>query len=129
MIIMQVVVLGPLLVFAPRLAEAKRTGLREYGTLAERYVREFDTKWLRGAAPAGEPLVGSATFNPSPISGNSFEVVRTMRAAPVTRDAVIQLAVLTLAPVVPLALTMMPLEELLKRLFGILFGRIFPLRA
>jgi hypothetical protein len=44
-----------------------------------------------------------------------------MRSAPVTRDAVVQLAVLTLLPIVPLALTMMPLEELLKKLFGILF--------
>ena len=120
-IIMQVVVLGPLLVFAPRLAEAKRTGLREYGTLAERYVREFDTKWLRGAVPANEPLVGSADIQSLADLSNSFEVVRTMRIAPVTRDAVIQLAVLTLVPVVPLALTMMPLEELLKKLFGILF--------
>jgi hypothetical protein len=120
-VIMQVVVLGPLLAFAPRLAEAKRTGLREYGTLAERYVREFDTKWLRGATPANEPLVGSADIQSLADLGNSFEVVRTMRIAPVTRDAVIQLAVLTLVPVVPLALTMMPLEELLKKLFGILF--------
>ena len=45
------VILGPLLVFAPQLAAAKRRGLREYGTLAERYVREFDAKWLRGGAP------------------------------------------------------------------------------
>ena len=52
-------VLGPFLVFAPQLAVAKRAGLREYGTLAERYVREFDTKWLRGAPPE-EPLIGSA---------------------------------------------------------------------
>ena len=120
-IIIQVVVLGPLLVFAPQLAEAKRTGLREYGTLAERYVREFDTKWLRGPAPANEPLVGSADIQSLADLSNSFEVVRTMRAVPVTKDAVIQLAVLTLAPIVPLALTMMPLEELLKKLFGILF--------
>jgi hypothetical protein len=120
-IIMQLVVLGPLLVFAPRLAEAKRTGLREYGTLAERYVREFDTKWLRGAAPANEPLVGSADIQSLADLSNSFEVVRTMRSAPVTRDAVVQLAVLTLLPILPLALTMMPLEELLKKLFGILF--------
>ncbi len=42
------VVLGPLLVFAPLLAQAKRQGLRDCGTLAERYVREFDGKWLRG---------------------------------------------------------------------------------
>jgi len=50
---------GPLLLFTPQLAAAKRTGKREYGTLAERYIREFDAKWLRGGALAGEPLVGS----------------------------------------------------------------------
>jgi transposase-like protein len=28
----------------------QRTGNREYGTLAQRYVREFDAKWLRGSS-------------------------------------------------------------------------------
>ena len=36
--VMVFAVLGPLLVFAPKLAAAKRAGLREYGTLAQRYV-------------------------------------------------------------------------------------------
>ena len=49
-------ILGPMLVFAPKLEAAKRAGLREYGTLAQRYVREFDNKWLRGDAPIDEPL-------------------------------------------------------------------------
>ena len=49
--VMLLFVLGPLLVFAPRLAAAKRTGLREYGTLAKRYTDEFDHKWLRGGVP------------------------------------------------------------------------------
>jgi hypothetical protein len=115
------VVFAPLLVFAPQLAQAKRTGLREYGTLAQRYVREFDTKWLRGGAPADEPLVGSGDIQSLADLGNSYEVVRSMRIVPVTRDALLQLAAAVLAPIAPLALTMMPLEELLKRLFGILF--------
>jgi hypothetical protein len=115
------VVLGPLLVFAPQLAQAKRTGNREYGTLAERYVREFDAKWLRGGAPADEGLVGSGDIQSLADLGNSFEVVRTMRIAPVTKEAILQLAVATLAPLVPLALTMMSLEDLLKRLVGIVF--------
>ena len=114
-------VLGPLLVFAPQLAQAKRTGNREYGTLAERYVREFDAKWLRGGAPADEPFVGSGDIQSLADLGNSFEVVRTMQIAPITRDAILRLAAATLAPIVPLLLTMMPLEELLKKLFGILF--------
>ena len=115
------IVLGPLLVFAPQLAQAKRTGNREYGTLAERYVREFDAKWLRGGAPADEPLVGSGDIQSLADLGNSFEVVRTMQIAPITRDAIVRLAAATLVPIVPLLLTMMPLEELLKTLFGVLF--------
>ena len=116
-----IIVLGPLLVFAPQLAQAKRTGNREYGTLAERYVREFDAKWLRGGAPADEPFVGSGDIQSLADLGNSFEVVRTMQIAPITRDAIVRLAVATLVPIVPLLLTMMPLEELLKTLFGVLF--------
>ena len=113
--------LGPLLAFTLQLAQAKRTGLREYGTLAERYVREFDAKWVRGNAPVDEPLVGSADIQSLADLGNSYEVVRTMRLAPITRDAILLLGAATLVPIVPLLLTMMPLEELVRTLFGILF--------
>jgi hypothetical protein len=115
------VVLGPLLMFAPQLAEARRKGLREYGSLAERYVREFDAKWLRGGAPSGEKLVGSADIQSLGDLTNSYDVVRTMRYAPFSKEAILQLAAVTLAPIVPLLLTMMPLEALLKSLLGILF--------
>jgi hypothetical protein len=115
------ITLGPLLLFAPQLAEAKRKGNREYGTLAERYVRDFDAKWLRGGAPADEPLVGSGDIQSLADLGNSFEVVRTMRIIPITKEAVLRLVVATLVPVVPLVLTMMPLEELLKRLMRVVF--------
>ena len=115
------VVLGPLLVFAPQLAAAKRTGLREYGTLAQRYVREFDAKWLRGGAPADEPFVGSADVQSLADMNNSFEVVQTMHVAPVSKDAILRLAAAVVVPIVPLLLTMMPWEELLKKLLGIFF--------
>jgi hypothetical protein len=115
-----VVVLGPLLLFTPHLGLARRVGLREYGTLAQRYVREFDDKWLRGGAPANEPLVGSADIQSLADLGNSFELVRSMRTVPFTRDVVLQLAVITLLPVVPLLLTMVSLEELLKGLLKVL---------
>jgi hypothetical protein len=42
-------------------------------------VRKFDAKWVRGGAPADEPLVGSADIQSLADLGNSFEVVRTMR--------------------------------------------------
>ena len=115
------VMLGPLLVFTPQLAQAKRTGNREYGTLAERYVRAFDAKWLRGGAPPEEALVGSADIQSLADLATSFELVRTMRLTPVTKEAIVQLVAVTLAPIAPLALTMMSLEELLQRLVVIVF--------
>ena len=115
------VVFGPLLVFSPQLARAKRRGLIEYGTLAEHYVRDFDGKWLRGRAPEGEPLLGSADVQSLADMGNSFAVVRTMRLVPITRDAVLEVAACVLVPLLPLLLTVMPLEELMKRLLGLVF--------
>jgi hypothetical protein len=115
------IVLGPLLVFAPHLAWAKLIGKGEYGALAERYMRGFDVKWLRGGAPADAPLLGSADIQSLADMGNSFQVVRDIRLAPFTREAILQLAAASLAPVAPLLLTMMPLRELVKRLLGMFF--------
>jgi hypothetical protein len=119
--VMVFAVLGPLLVFAFPLADARRKGMREYGTLAQRYVREFDEKWVRGGAPPDEPLVGSGDIQSLADLGNSFEVVKGMRLVPFNTQAILQLAGATLAPVVPLALTMISLEELLARVFKIVF--------
>jgi hypothetical protein len=112
-------ILGPSLVFGPQLAAAKRAGLREYGTLAQRYVREFNRKWLRGGAQADESLVGSADIQSLADLSNSFEVVKGMRLVPFTSQTVLQLAVTTLLPVVPLLLTMISLEQLLDRLLKV----------
>jgi hypothetical protein len=120
-IMMLFFVLAPLLVFTPRLARTKRIGLAEYGGLAQRYVREFDQKWLRGGAPADEPLVGSADLQSLADLGNSFEIVKGMKPVPFGKDTLLQLAVITLAPVVPLVLTMIPLGELLDRFLHVVF--------
>jgi hypothetical protein len=114
-------VFGPLLVFAPQLARAKRTGLAEYGAFAVRYVREFEAKWLRAAEPAKEPLLGSADIQSLADLANSFNVVRSMRVMPISKEAVLRLTVAVLAPIAPLLLTMMGLEALLKKLLGLVF--------
>jgi hypothetical protein len=115
------VVLGPLLPFVPHLSRARRVGLREYGTLAQRYVQDFDAKWLRGGARADEPLVGSADIQSLADLSNSFEVIRSMNLVPFTRNTVVYLAVITLLPVSPLVLTMVSLEDLLGQLVKVVF--------
>jgi hypothetical protein len=119
--VLMIAVFGPLCVFSPQLSRAKRRGLDEYGTLAERYVRDFDGKWLRGRGREREPLLGSADVQSLADMGNSFAVVRGMRLAPISRDAVLQLAACVLVPLIPLLLTVMPMEELTKKLVGLVF--------
>ncbi|MGZ8195665.1 MAG: hypothetical protein ACXWTH_08590, partial [Methylosarcina sp.] len=120
LIMILLIVLGPLCVFAPRLAQTRRQGMLEYGALANRYVREFDDKWLRGGVPPDEPLVGSGDIQSLNDMGGSFEIVQTMKMVPFGKTAVIQTVVAGLAPLLPLTLTMISLEDLVKRLLGIL---------
>ena len=115
------VVFGPLLLFSPQLSRTKRRGLLEYGAFAEDYVRQFDTKWLRGARPESESLLGSGDIQSLADLANSFGVVRSMRVTPVSKEAVLQLTAAVLLPVAPLLLTTMPMEELLRKLLGLVF--------
>jgi hypothetical protein len=114
-------VVAPVLVFAPRLGRLKRAALREYGAFAQRYVSEFEQKWLRGGAAQGEIPLGSGDIQSLADLGNSFEIIRQMRAVPFTLRALVRLALVTLAPVAPLALTMISAEELLQRLVKVIF--------
>ena len=116
-----IIFLSPLLVFSPRLFEVKRRGLLEYGALASRYTRLFHRKWVRGEAPEGEPLVGSADIQSLADLGGSFEVVRKMKPVPIDLYTLISLAGPAVAPMLPLLLTVFPLDEIVSKIFSMLF--------
>jgi hypothetical protein len=115
------VIFVPLLVFAPQLNEAAATGMREYGALAQQYVRDFDQKWLRRTGSIGEPLLGNADIQSLADLSSSFEIVQEMRSVPFTVRDVLQLGAIALVPILPLMLTMLSLRELLERIIRLLF--------
>jgi len=115
-----VATLGALVLFAPALLRARARGLDQYGRLAERYVRGFDAKWL-GDAARDERLVGSPDIQSLADLANSFQVARSMRIAPISKELVFLILGALLLPLAPLLLTLVPLEALLNRLVGILF--------
>jgi len=88
---------------------------------AQKYARQFDQKWLRGGAAAGESLLGSGDIQSLADSANSFEVVHQMRWVPFTRRHVLQLAAIMLLPIVPLTLAIFSVQELLERLLNLIF--------
>jgi hypothetical protein len=107
---------GPLTVFAVRLARLRRKGLAEYGVLGQAYVRAFDAKWIRGGAPAEEPLVGSSDIQSLADLANSFAVIEQMRIVPLSRGALVLFVAAFLIPMLPLTLTVMPMEKLIDAL-------------
>src|SRR5262249_58464589 len=113
--------LVPLLMFTPRMAQARRKGLADYGLLAQRYVESFEKKWVLGDPPTSGELLGAADIQSLADLGNSYGLVRDMRPVPVGFDDVTRLAAATAAPLVPLLLTIFSPEELLMRIINVLF--------
>lgn len=114
-------ILGPLVMFTPQLANAKRSGSAEYGLLANRYVFGFEEKWIRGGAQETSELLGTADIQSLADLANSYSVVSEMRFVPFGLEDILRLAAATAAPLLPLTLTIFSLEELLTRLVKILF--------
>jgi len=121
MVFLMLLALMPLFFFVTQLADAKRIGLREYGIVASRYVADFRRKWIEGHAAEGEALVGSADIQSLADLSNSFNVAREMRVVPFGRATVLRLAILTALPLLPLTLTMIPIEQLIDRALGLFF--------
>jgi hypothetical protein len=114
------VILAPLLVFTPQLELAKREGSAEFGALASEYVMDFNRKWLRRKVN-DDQLLGSGDIQSLADLGNSFSVVREMRVVPFGIHDVLRLLVATVAPMVPLLLTIMPLDQLVTEAIKIVF--------
>ena len=113
-------ILGPLAMFTSSLSRVKRSGTREYGTMATTYVSDFDQKWIRGGGD-GEALLGAADIQSLADVANSFKLADDMRAVPFSLNDTIRLAVATAFPILPLILTIVSLEELIARLFKLIF--------
>jgi hypothetical protein len=120
LVLMELICLGPLLIFMPRLARTRREGLRQYSLLADTYNRAFAQKWVAGPAPPDEPLLGSADIQSLADLGNSFGMIRDMKPFPFSLQQILQIAVITSLPGLPLIFLVMPVGELLKLLAGAL---------
>jgi hypothetical protein len=114
-------ILAPLVMFTPKLARAKRTGMAEYGQLAQDYVENFEEKWIRRDPMPADEMLGSGDIQSLADLGNSYSVVKEMRAIPFGLQDISRLAIATAAPFAPLLLTVFSPEELLAKVINVLF--------
>jgi hypothetical protein len=114
-------ILGPLLMFTPKMMRAKRQGLADYGLLAQRYVERFAQRWIGRDADLPADLLGSADIQSLADLDNSYSIVRDMRPVPFGIQDITRLAAATAVPLLPLLLTVFSPEELIVRIVKILF--------
>jgi hypothetical protein len=113
------VIFGPLLMFAPQMAGARRKGLGDYGLLAQRYVEGFRDKWILGHGMDSEELLGTGDIQSLADLGNSYTIVQEMRVVPFSWRDISRLAAVTAAPMVPLLLLVWSPEEVITRVLKV----------
>jgi hypothetical protein len=109
-------ILGPMLIFLPKLRAVRRRGLLQYSRLGQRYAGEFQRKWADDGPRPGEPLLGHADIQSLADLRNAFLVVDGMQLTPFGMKNVANLAAYVLLPIAPLLLTMFSVEQLVDRM-------------
>jgi hypothetical protein len=120
-VLFTLLILGPLTMFTPQLARARRKGLADYGSLASCYVEEFHEKWVMRRVTQRNELLGTGDIQSLADLGNSYNMVREMRLVPFGLQEMSRLAAVIAVPLVPLGLTTFSLEELVMRLIRVIF--------
>lgn len=108
--------LGPLLIFAKPLFAARERALLEYGRMATRQHVTMHRKWT------GKPEDESPAESPAlPSTGElntTIQSIREMGYTPVNRMAVTQIVIAAGLPLLPVVLTLVPLDNLIKWALG-----------
>jgi hypothetical protein len=116
------ILLGPLFVFSSALFRVQWKGLLDYGALADRYTLGFNQKWITGEAFAEEPLLGSADIQSLADLANSYGIVREMQIAPLDmRTVVLPIFACIVAPLLPAALAVVPIDQIAREIMLRLF--------
>ena len=115
------VVLGPLTMYTSQLMRARWRGELDYGTLQSRVTKVFHDDWISSETPPEGRMLSHPDFSAVADSGSAYASMRDMRVLPFGTDVVLWLAATALAPLLPLALTAFSLEELLVKVFSVLF--------
>ena len=118
-----VLFIGPLFIFSRKLWVCRSTGLREYMSMASRYVHAFDRKWVQNKNASGESQLGTADMQSLADLTNSVRVVRDMRWVPASRRLMMELAACVILPLLPLLFMRYHFDQLSVRLFQMLIGQ------
>lgn len=112
--------LAPLLVFYEPLFELRDEALRLYGKRSIAWMERHEGNW--GILDSPSEAAGHHTEATPGIGDieNAFGILNNLRAVPIDRTTVVHLYFAALAPLVAVAVSRIPVKELLARIAGVL---------
>lgn len=112
---------APLFFFAPLLIQLKRKGLSTYGALASRHNLAFQARWITQSQPEGsEGSLGSPDISSLADLAAGYELVKNMRAVPLTKESLMPVVVAALIPILAVSATQAPVAKIISEIKGLL---------
>ncbi len=112
---------GPLLAYVGNLYRARYRAADVYSRFALDYVRRFHRKWIEGQPNANE-LLGSPDIQALNDMGAAFESMERIRIVPFGAKALAGIWLAAMIPMIPLVMTTMPIDELLRHIGSKMVG-------
>ena len=114
---------APLLIFTPQLLRARIDGVRQYGALVSDYARRFHERWV--ARTDHDDFLGTPDIQSLSDLGNTYQsTVDKLGIFLFARADAVLVLIASLLPVVPLLLVQSPPPEVIKRIVGMLAGKM-----
>jgi hypothetical protein len=120
LIFLLLLVFVPLCFFMAQLILSRRKAKNRYGTLASRYVDDFWNKWIGNPASSETELLGTSDIQSLADLASAYSVVNKMRIVPFGKVTVIRVAILICLPLLPLSLTVIPMDQVIHRLLKLM---------
>jgi hypothetical protein len=111
-----IMAMAPLVFFVPRLAKLRRSGIMQYGTLAQIHSTDFHEKWILHRAGHEEEFLAAPEASTLTDYGASYENIEAMQPFPFDKGAFVSLALAVAVPIIPAVLAQIPLAVVLKDL-------------
>jgi hypothetical protein len=108
--------LGPLVFFIPKLGRLRRSGILQYGILAQIHSTDFHEKWILFRAGHEAEFLAAPEASTLTDYGASYENIEKMQPFPVDKGSFAALGLAVAVPLLPAVLAQIPMAVVLKDL-------------
>jgi hypothetical protein len=106
----------PLLAFAPALARTRKQAIVDYSALVGRQGALVHRRWIEGREVADEPILAAPEIGPVADAAAMYEAVVKMRRVPIGKVSVVGILLPLALPLLVVAALQVPLKDLLLKL-------------